>query len=79
MKDLEYIGDSSCIEASTFSGYFTQTDQEDMGELYIEFTDGTIYVYHDVDVQTWNELRGASSKGAYFNYNIRNTYAYSKM
>jgi hypothetical protein len=43
--------------------------------LFIETRDGNIYLYTGVSRKTYDELRNAPSLGAYFNQNIRNSYA----
>ena len=43
--------------------------------LFIETIKGYIYLYTGVSRQTYDELRNAPSLGAYFNQNIRNSYA----
>lgn len=44
--------------------------------LDIEFTDGSVYRYDGVGNGTANGLKSATSKGAYFNANIRSQYPY---
>lgn len=65
--DLEYLGDSSCIDAA---GY-------ESGMLTIHFTDGSVYTYHGVDPYTWRALKTSVSKGFFFNKNIRNNYSFT--
>jgi hypothetical protein len=45
--------------------------EDDLALLEIEFVGGDIYRYHFVPRRIWNELRNASSKGAYFANAIR--------
>jgi len=45
--------------------------------LEISFTDGTVYEYYSVELDTFLGLIRASSVGKYFNYQIRNNYEYS--
>lgn len=42
--------------------------------LEVEFKNGTIYQYSDVPKAVYSEFLGASSKGSYFYYHIRNRY-----
>ena len=42
--------------------------------LYIEFRDGSVYVYRGVTATVYRELLTAESQGAYFNRKIRNAY-----
>jgi len=44
------------------------------GVLRIGFADGTAYSYSDVPLEVYLEFEIASSKGSYFNANIRNVY-----
>lgn len=55
-------------------GYDAQTKT-----LAISFTNGTMYNYHGVPVETWNGLESASSKGAYFAQNIKKMYSATKV
>lgn len=48
-------------------------------QLMVQFTDGSMYVYHDFDAQTWKDFLFAGSKGTFFNYNIRDVYGYTKV
>ena len=64
--DLEFLGDSSCIKAAGFShGYLT-----------IQFQDDSMYTYEGVDASTWRGLKISTSKGWYYNKNIRNSYSF---
>lgn len=45
--------------------------------LQVEFRDGTIYHYFGVPMQTYQDLLGAPSKGAYFNHQIRNRFPHA--
>jgi len=58
---------SSALEAV---GYDPATSQ-----LRIQFTSGRVYDFFQVPEQVYAELMHAPSKGSYFNYHIRNTYA----
>lgn len=46
------------------------------GQLTIEFVSGRRYVYSGVPQDEVEALRGASSKGSYFNRKIRERYAF---
>ena len=48
-------------------------------ELAIEFVTGRVYVYAGVPEFEAQALRGAFSKGQYFNANIRDRYAYREV
>jgi hypothetical protein len=65
--DLEYLGDSECIEAAGYKAGF----------LVIQFKDGTMYTYESVSPSTWVSLKRSASKGYYFNKYIRNNYSFS--
>lgn len=47
--------------------------------LYIDFVGGHTYTYHDVPPETHAALLRANSKGGYFNREIRNAYAYTRL
>lgn len=53
--------------------------KDQLALLELEFRDGAVYHYFDVAGQTFQELLRAESKGAYFNANIRNRFAYAKV
>lgn len=61
--DMEFLGDSTCVRAAGYeAGYIT-----------IEFQDGTIYTYSGgITPQKWGAFKRATSKGEFFNYNLRN-------
>jgi len=44
--------------------------------LEIEFDSGAVYQYLGVPARVYEELMRAESKGRYFNYEIRDGYAY---
>lgn len=46
--------------------------------LEIEFLNGTIYQYYNVDIGLYNQFMNASSKGQFLNTYIRNAYPYSR-
>lgn len=53
---------------------------EDLRDLDLEFRDsGAVYRYYEVAPGTHTRLIDAASKGRFFNRNIRNTYAYSRL
>ena len=66
--DLEYLGDSSCIQAAGFEA----------GYLTIQFTDGSEYTYQNVDPYVWRSFKLSVSKGFYFNKYIRNNYTFTE-
>lgn len=47
--------------------------------LEVEFKNGTIYQYFDVDRTKYNELMAATSKGEYLAKYIKGHYRYSKI
>jgi hypothetical protein len=47
--------------------------------LEIEFKNGTVYQYFDVQERVFNELKNASSVGGYLAANIKGTYRYSRV
>jgi KTSC domain-containing protein len=48
-------------------------------ELAITFVSGKVYVYRDVPEAIVEELTAASSRGQFFNKNIRDCYAYAEV
>lgn len=47
--------------------------------LEVKFHNGSAYRYKNVPPGIYNALLHASSKGTYFNYNIKNRYPYSRV
>lgn len=47
--------------------------------LRIEFRNNTVYLYSDVPSPVYDGLISAPSKGAYFNREIRNRFAYRQL
>ncbi|MGQ0533896.1 MAG: KTSC domain-containing protein [Caulobacteraceae bacterium] len=43
-------------------------------QLRITFVTGRIYIYEDVPIDVFEDLMSTSSRGAYFNRNIRSAY-----
>lgn len=64
--ELQYLGDSSCVQAA---GY-------EKGELTVQFQDGSIYTYTGVSPLVWGSFLRVTSKGYFFNKNIRNNYSF---
>jgi len=64
--DMEFLGDSSCVQAA---GY-------EKGYLTVQFEDGSIYTYESVGPSAWSAFKRSTSKGYYFNKNIRNRYSF---
>jgi hypothetical protein len=70
--DLEPI-DSSCVEAAGWT-----FESSGVGDLHIDFTDGTSYTYHNVSPLVYANLLRALSKGWFFNRYIRNNYDFTR-
>lgn len=47
--------------------------------LECEFRKGSIYEYRGVSTRTANGLKNADSVGRYFNRNVRNNYAFTRL
>ena len=47
--------------------------------LEVEFTNGAIYQYYNVELATFEQFRTAPSKGQYLNTYLRNAYPYSRV
>lgn len=52
---------------------------EDKKILIITFTTDRIYKYKDVPEKIYNQFSKATSKGRYFNFNIRDKYDYEEI
>ena len=48
-------------------------------ELEVEFGSGKIYRYLNVPPEVYTELLAAPSKGAYYNFNIRNRFPFHQL
>jgi len=48
-------------------------------ELYVQFLDGSTYVYSNVDDETFQEVLGAASVGSYLNRVIKPGHSYHKL
>lgn len=46
--------------------------------VYVEFLNGTTYVYKGVPEHEFENLRTAPSVGSYFNRNFKNVYPYER-
>lgn len=64
------------VQSSNLNAVDYNTETKDM---LIEFYTGQKYLYKQVPFTVYNELLHASSKGAYFNKNIRNKYVTLKV
>ena len=62
--------DSSLLKAAAYS-----TDET----LQLEFHTGPVYRYFHVPPTIFQNLMTATSKGAYFNRNIRNSFRYQRV
>ena len=62
--------DSSVLKAAAYS-----TDET----LKLEFRAGPVYRYFDVPSAIFQNLITATSKGAYFNRNIRNSFRHQRV
>lgn len=62
--------DSTCISSA---GHST-ADQD----LQIEFTDNTVYTYHNITGHQFVRMLRSPSPGWYFNKYIRNSYSFSR-
>lgn len=68
--ELQFLGDSQCVA----SGKYVR------GTLTVKFMDGSLYEYYSVHPFVWYNLLRATSKGSYFNRNIRpKGYAFSRL
>ncbi|BAU05105.1 KTSC domain-containing protein [Fischerella major NIES-592] len=51
----------------------------DRNILQIEFHNGAVYQYSDIDQDTWQDLHQADSIGKFFNENVRGKYQYERI
>jgi hypothetical protein len=65
-----YPLDSSLLKAAVYS-----TDET----LQLEFRTGPVYRYFRVPPTIFQNLMAATSKGVYFNRNIRNSFRYQRV
>ncbi|MBB2991073.1 hypothetical protein FHR72_002546 [Mycolicibacterium iranicum] len=65
LPDMEPVDSSNIYRI----GYDSATE-----ELYVEFSNGRIYVYSGVPQSTYDELFTADSKGSYMNREIKPNY-----
>ena len=49
------------------------------GTLQLQFRNGTIYLYFAIPPAVFQDLIAASSKGTYFNRNIRNRFRHQRV
>jgi hypothetical protein len=47
--------------------------------LVVEFVSGRRYAYFDVPRNVYDLMRGATSRGAYFNSQVRDNYQYAEL
>ena len=47
--------------------------------LRITYTSGAVYDYRNVPPDVYEEMKGADSKGAFLNYEIKGRYKYKKV
>ena len=53
--------------------------EEDTKELFVTFTNGSVYKYEDVPKYQFDSLMAATSVGRYFGDFIKNSYSYTKI
>lgn len=64
------------VESSMFKqlGY-----DYDRNTLAVRFTNGNLYLYHEVPETLWNDLQAADSMGKYFSAEIRDTCRFERV
>jgi hypothetical protein len=65
------LTDSADVDSTTLAKLAYDTRRQ---ILQVEFRDGSVYQYSGVPLQTYRDLLGADSKGAYFNRHIRSPF-----
>ena len=48
-------------------------------DVYVQFINGSIYVYKGVPIHEYENLRDAPSLGSYLHRNYKNVYAYERI
>jgi hypothetical protein len=48
-------------------------------DVYVQFINGSIYVYKGVPIYEYENLRDAPSLGSYLHRNYKNVYAYERI
>jgi hypothetical protein len=66
--------DSSCLTEGSWTYTYSGS-----GDLELEFTDGTRYVYHNVSPLMWANLLRVTSKGWFFNKYVRPKYPFTRL
>ena len=64
------------MPSTVIKGYHYNEDKE---VLTITFTTDRTYKYKNVAQKIYNQFSKATSKGRYFNYNIRDKYEYEEV
>lgn len=64
------------VDSTTVRGIGYATEAQ---TLEVEFTSGRVYQYFDVPPEIYRAFAGASSKGSYFNAEIKNVYRFSEV
>jgi hypothetical protein len=66
----EYISSSNIVSV----GY-----DEASQTLEVEFRDGAVYQYYNVNQNMYSEFMQSSSKGQFLSYQIKNAFPYSRV
>jgi len=53
--------------------------EENPDILYVQFHDGSVYQYHGVSADTFQQMNDASSKGSFLHNEIKGNYPYNKI
>ncbi len=64
------------VESSMANAVGYDSDEE---VLQVEFNNGAIYQYEDIDDETWDGLYKTDSIGKFFNKEIRGKYSYQRI
>ena len=68
--ERNYVSSSNLVSV----GYDATTET-----LEVEFQNGAVYQYYNVNESIYNELMAASSRGKFLAYQIKNVYPYSRV
>jgi hypothetical protein len=71
---FEFEDNFSSPESSWISGASFSSIDGKTGYLKMNTKRGESYIHQDVPVAIWEEFKDASSKGRYYNANLRNKY-----
>lgn len=79
LKRLLKISPKYQLNSSNLKSAQFKRETEDAGELEIEFINGSIYLYKNVEEYVFNSLKSVESPGRFFRDNIKEVYRYERI